>query len=285
MRTIIFFIFSLLITGNGWAQFSGDSWEKAKQTKEANVVLTYTHAPKFAEKVGNEYKGLCFDIMRNFAEFVKSKYGITVNYQYKDLSDPKDFDLFLKTVRASSGGVFGLGDVTITSERKKYYTFSPPYFSNIAIMITHPNAPDLTSMDNIANEFAGMKAVVQSGTTSETKVQAIKQKYFPSLVIETTVGFEGANQKVAQDPKYFTYIDFSSYLDVLDKKLLLKRQSVGDEQGETFGFIMPKSNDWNKVLDEYFAQGGGFTQSLEYRKIMQQNLGTAVLRLLDAMKK
>lgn len=285
MRKLGILFFLLFIVATSQAQFSGDTWEKAQQTKQANLVLTYTHAPSFAEKVGGEYKGLCFDIMRDFVQFVKGRYGITVNLQYKDLSKPQDFDLFLNTIKASKGGVIGLGDVTITQERKQFYNFSPAYFSNVAIMVTNDKAPNLTSLENISRDFAGMKAVVQNGTTHEARIKSIKQNNFPSLEIETTVGFNAANKKVAQDPNYFTYFDFSTYLDVLEQKFPVKRQAVGDEKGESFGFIMPKSSDWGPVLKEFFAQDNGYTESTQYRKLMADNLGSAVLRLLDAMAK
>ena len=285
MQNLVALIFIFLTSISGYAQLSGDTWATAKQTKKANLVVTYTHAPKFAQKIDGQYKGLCFDIMRQFADFVKAKYGVDVNLQYKDLARPEDFDLFLTTVKNSKGGVVGLGDITITNERKSDYNFSPPYFANIAIMVTHETAPNLIDMDKISETFAGMSAVVQRGTIHETRINEIKSKYYPGLTIETTMGFNDANKKVADNPKYFTYFDFSTYLNVLEQKFPVKRQPVGDKKGDNFGFIMPKSNDWGPVFEEFFAQNGGYTRSTEYRKLMADNLGSYVLRLLDAMDK
>ncbi|WP_185152741.1 substrate-binding periplasmic protein [Fulvivirga aurantia] len=263
--------------------FSGDSWAKAQSSKKANIVVTYTDAPKFAEKVNGKYSGVCFDIMNDFVAFVKEKYGITVNVTYKDLARTQDFDLFLNTVKASNGGVFGLGDVTITDERKSIYTFSPSYFSNVAILATNQSAPRLSSLSNISKDFNGMIAVVQNETTHEQRMRDLKAKYFPALKIETTVTFDEANKKVASNPKYFTYIDFSTYMQVLEQKLNIQRQPAGDQKGENFGFIMPKNSDWDKPMQEFFSQNGGYTNSTEYRKILASNLGNYILRLLDAM--
>ena len=282
--TLVVLICTLI--GTSWSQgLTGDSWASAKQKKSGNVVVTYTHAPKFSEVLGGQRKGLCFDIMNNFVEYVKSKYDVTLNIDYKDLNDPRDFDLFLNTVQVSNGGVFGLGDVTITEARKRIFNFSNPYFSNVAILATNNTVPNLTSIANISKEFAGKTALIQNGTTHQDRVKSIKAKYYPGLNIETTKGFTEANEKVAKDPNYFTYIDFSTYLDVVSKRIPLKRHEAGDQKNEDFGFLMPKSSDWAPVFNEFLAADGGFIKSVEYRKLLADNLGSHVLKLMDAITK
>jgi len=264
---------------------SGDTWASAKANKQANIVVTYTQAPKFSEKANGSYSGVCFDIMDDFVAFVKDKYGVTLNVTYRDLSRPGDFDLFLNTIKASRGGVVGLGDVTITDARKSVYNFSPPYFSNVTILATNQGAPKLSSLANISKDYAGMTAVVQNGTTHEQRMNQLKSKYYPGLNIETTVTFDQANKKVASSANYFTYMDFSTYMQVLEQKLPLERQPAGDLKGESFGFIMPNNSDWGEPFEAFFAQNGGYTNSTAYRKILADNLGNYILRLLDAMNK
>ncbi len=287
MKNLIGIIFILMgvsfqIMGQG---LSGDSWASVKGNKSGNITVTYTYAPKFAEVNGTQRTGLCFDIMDKFIEYVKDKHGVTLKVNYVKLKDPKDFDLFLKTVKASKGGVFGLGDVTITSARQRDYNFSKPYFSNVAILATSNNVPTLSSMEDISVAFAGKIALVQNGTTHEDRVKKIKAKYFPSLVIETTKGFAEANKKVAGNPNYFTYIDLSTYLDVIANRVPLKRHKVGDQKEEDFGFLMPKSSDWAPIFNEFLAADGGFLNSEDYRKLLVNNLGNNVLSLMDAITK
>lgn len=263
----------------------GDSWASAKQKKSANIVVTYTYAPKFADVVDGQRSGLCFDIMKDFETYVKTKYGVILNIDYKTLNDAKDFDLFLNVVKASKGGVFGLGDITITEERKKDYNFSDTYFSNMAILATNNSVPTLSSIENIGKEFAGKRAIIQNGTTHEDRMKEFKEKYYPLLVIETTKGYAESNKKVIADANYFTYIDFSTYLDVVSNRIPLKRHEVGDQKGEDFGFIMPKSSDWAPVFNEFLRADGGYTQSVEYRKLLADNLGGHVLKLMNAITK
>lgn len=264
---------------------SGDSWESAKQKKSANITVTYTYTPKFANIVDGQRKGLCFDIMGDFVIYVKSNYGVTLNIKYTTLSDPKDFDLFLNTVKISEGGVFGLGDVTITEERKLLYNFSDSYFSNMGILATNNSVPTLTSFENIGKEFIGKTAIIQNGTTHEARMQKIKTNYYPSLRIETTKGYIEANKRVIDNTNYFTYIDFSTYLDVISNRIPLKRHEVGDQKGEHFGFVMPKSSDWDVVFNEFLRANGGYTNSVVYKKLLVDNLGSHVLKIMNAITK
>lgn len=263
---------------------SGDTWASAKAKKQGKITVTYTHAPKFTEMKSGQHVGLCFAIMNEFVTYVKAKYRVSLILDYKDLPDDKNFDLFLKTVKVSKGGVFGLGDVTITDARKSDYNFGAPYFSNVAILTTSNKVPTLSSIANISTEFAGKIIVVQNGTTHETRANTLK-KNFPGLAIETTKGFFEANKKVAENTNYFTYIDFSTYLDVITKRIPLKRHEVGDQKGEDFGFIMPKNSDWSPVFNEFMTADGGFIKSVTYRKILIENLGNHVLKLMDAITK
>lgn len=282
LTIVVASLFSIICTfGQG---LSGDTWASAKAKKQGKISVTYTHAPKFAELKSGQHVGLCFAIMNEFVNYVKAKHGVNLILDYKDLPDDKDFDLFLKTVKASNNGVFGLGDVTITNARKSDYNFGAPYFSNVAILATSNKVPTLSSMADISTEFAGKTIIVQNGTTHETRANSLR-KSFPGLVIETTKGFAEANNKVAENTNYFTYIDFSTYLDVVTKRIPLKRHEVGDQKGESFGFIMPKNSDWSPVFNEFMAADGGFIKSVTYRKMLAENLGSHVLKLMDAITK
>lgn len=285
-KLIIGFSILQLWAGSVFSQgFSGENWSQAKANKKGKIVVTHTQAPGFSEKIKGKYSGICFDILNDFKEYVKKQHGVTITIEYKDLTDVEDFDLLLSTVSSSKGGVFGLGDITITNERKKKLKFTEPYFNTIAMLVTNNSSPNLSDLNNIAKDFAGMKAVVQKGTTHEARLRKLKKEHFPSLVIETTKGFDEADKKVTDDSKYFTYIDISTYFNVLDKKLPLKRQAAGDQKGESFGFIMPKSSDWDGIFNEFLAANGGYTKSVQYRKVLSENLGKQVLNLIDSMNK
>ncbi len=260
--------------------FSGDTFAKAKQAKAASIVVTYAQTPKFTEIVNGEPKGICFDIMEDFVEYVESTHGIDVNVQYKKISDPTNFQLFLSTIKASNGGVFGLGDVTITEERKQFYEFSPSYFENVAILVTNKASKKLVRLSNIGNDFSSMKAAVQKGSTHDKRLQEMKDQY-GGFEIEYVNNSQEKLDKVLSSPDYFTYVDFPNYLEIINDNVNVDRQIPGDIHGESFGFIMPKNSDWAPVMNEFFNANGGYVKSAQYKQVMSDNLGYKILQLLE----
>jgi putative glutamine transport system substrate-binding protein len=260
--------------------FTGTFWADAQKTKQATLTVTYTEALKFAEKKNGEYTGLCFDIWRDFEAYVASRYGITVKTNIKDLSDPRDFDLFMLSVQKSTGGVFGLADVTITEERKKIYHFSLPYFKTTNLLVTNSAVPTLSAMDKIPVEFKDKTLLVQKGTTYEARALRLKAKY-PSIVLKTTVNIDEVYATISKSDQYFTFIDLSAFMSLTGQRLPIKRHSAGDEVGEEMGIIMPKTSDWAKVFNEFLQQYIGTT---EYKKAISDNLGLAAMKMMESMK-
>ncbi|ELR69874.1 serine/threonine protein kinase [Fulvivirga imtechensis AK7] len=265
---------------NLFAQLKGDTYAAAKAKGSANWVLTYAESPGFAAKKNGAMVGITVDIMRKFEEFIEQKHGIQVNMAY-EAKDPNNFTLFLDEVNKAHGGVFGLSNTTITDARKKMYSFSPPYITNIGMVLTHNSVPTMNNISEIADKFAGMTAVTIKNSTNEKTIQEIKRKYYPSLTIEYVPSFGDAMQRVINDPKAFTNVDFTYYFEAIQNRLPVKRHPGGDESTEQFGIIMPKSNDWAPLLEEFM---NSFVGSVEYKKIVATNLGQSAMKFLDTLK-
>jgi len=282
------FIFSLLLIScivSADAQgFSGDTWASALKSKRATVILTNADLPKFSETVNGEGSGICFDIMDDFAAYVQEKYGVSITYVYKPVANTSNFQSFLNAVKASKGGVFGLGDITITEARKKVFEFAPSYFENVAILVTDRSVPDLASLADIPTTFNGMKAVSQRGTTHDKRLKEIREKYgnFEIVYAESSAG---KTEKVLSSSNYFTYIDFPNYLDLFSSRISIKRHSAGDIKGESFGFIMPKGSDWSPIITEFFNSNGGYVKSEAYETILNNNLTPKVVRLINLLSR
>ena len=264
--------------------FTGDTWASALKSKKATVVLTNADLPKFSETKNGEGAGICFDIMDDFASYVKEKYDIQITYSYKPVANTSNFQSFLDAVKSSKGGVFGLGDITITPARKQVFEFTPPYFQNVAILVTDKSIPELGSLSEIPVAFKGMKAVSQKGTTHDKRLKEIRSKYgdFEIVYAESSAA---KTQQVLSSPQYFTYIDFPNYLDLFSSRISIRRHSAGDIKGESFGFIMPKGSDWAPIITEFFNAKGGYTKSDAYLKVLNNNLTPKVVRLIDLLSR
>jgi ABC-type amino acid transport substrate-binding protein len=283
LNTTKFFIVTalLLVThAVSNAQMIGDTYATAKQSKTATWVITHSDSPGLASvSADGKPSGLCFDLMNAFAEYVKTKMGITISMKYQT-ENATDFTLYLKDVKSAKGGVFGLSNTTITAERKKAYQFSPPFIKNVSMLVCNSKVPDLKDIKDIST--AGLTAITIKGSTNETRILKIRDKYFPKMQIEYVPSFSKALERAAADSKTFTCIDFTYYLKAIQSKKPVKRQIVGDEEGEEFGIIMPVSNDWNGLLAEFMNEE--FMKSAKFNKIITDNLGQSVLAFTKKVK-
>ncbi|MEM7297146.1 MAG: transporter substrate-binding domain-containing protein [Bacteroidota bacterium] len=284
MRTNFTLLFLLLLINSIYSQgFKGDTWADALKNKSANVVLTNAHLPKFSEAKDGKGSGLCFDIMNDFASYVFRQYGVRITYQYRPVANTSNFESFLSAVRNSNGGVFGLGDITITDERKSTYDFTPSYFSNMAILITKKGVPELTSLSKIPVTFKGMRAVSQGGTTHDVRLKEMQKKYGFDII--NAASSVDKTYRVITSSKYFTYIDLPNYLELSSKGEEVRRHPAGDIPGESYGFIMPKGSDWAPIITEFFNANGGYVKSAKYKKVLSDNLGPEVVKLMGSIAK
>ncbi len=261
---------------------TGDSWVQVKGAGQGTVSLAYVETPSFVYKQNGKLTGICVDIMEDFVAWVNKNKG--VNLSSKFVGDGSNFRGMYDKVKASSGGVFGLGNVTITDARKKEIKFSPPFITNFAILITQNSVPTLTKIEDIGKTFSGLTAYTAKGTLNEKRILDLKNEYFPTMKITYQTTSQQTLEKVLTDKNGFAYLDLAFYLDAFQSKKPVKRHPVGDKAAEQFGFIMPLNSDWNPVLDEFFAANGGYLNSAQYRSILQKHLGDTGVKLLQSAK-
>ncbi|WP_224999882.1 transporter substrate-binding domain-containing protein [Cesiribacter sp. SM1] len=262
------------------AQLTGDTYATARQKGTAQVVFSYIETPGFVGKdAGNKLNGLCIDMMDAFVVWLKKNEGIELKPVYEG-KDAKNFKAFMGNVKESQGGVFGLGNITITEERQKAYDFSPPYITNVAILITNKSVATLENRNKIAAAFSGMEAVVVRGTTNEVRMTELKKSQHPNLKFRYVSSSPEALKLVAENENLFTNLDFTYYLQAIKDGLPVKRHPAGDESTESFGIVMPRNSDWGPVMARFMKD---FVSGSDYRKVVANNLGPNALKLLDSV--
>jgi hypothetical protein len=264
--------------------FSGDTWASVKSAKSGTVSLAYVETPSFVYKDKNgNLTGICVDIMNDFVKWVNENKGVKLSSRF--LGDGSSFKTMYGNTKSGSGGVIGLGNVTITDERKKEVKFSPAFITNFAILTTQTSVPTLAKLEDLPKTFAGFTAYTAGGTLNEKRIADLKQKYFPSMKITTATTSQDVLQKVFSDPKGFAYLDMAFYIEAVQMKKPIKRHPVGDKSAEQFGFIMPLNSDWGPVITEFFNANGGYTNTKEYKTILIKHLGEAGVKLLQSGSK
>jgi putative glutamine transport system substrate-binding protein len=265
------------------AQVQGDNWAVVKSKGLGSISLAYVETPGFVYKdAAGNLTGVCVDIMNDFVKYVNQSKNVNLKTNY--VGDGSSFSKMFASVKSGKNGVFGLGNITITDARKKEIRFSPSFIQNVAILITHKSIPTLATMSESTTKFKGLKAYAAKGTLNEKRIKDIKTKYMPSLSIEYAASSPETMTKVVSDSQSFTYLDIAFYLDAMKTKKPLKRHGVGDQASEEFGLIMPMSSDWQPLVNEFFSQGDGYVNSIQYKKILAKHLGTAGVKLIESLK-
>lgn len=278
-------ILLMLLCATGWTvsaqSYTGDSWAQVKANKQGTIALGYVETPELVYKDNSgKLTGICVDVMADFVNYVNTKKGVKLTSKF--VGDGTSFKGMYDKVKGSVGGVFGLGNITITEERKKEIKFSPAYMTNLVFLITQNSIPTLAKMEDMATTFANLTAYTAKGTLNEKRTMELKQKYFPDMKIAYTSISQETYEKVVSDPKGFAYLDIAFYLEAVQQRKAIKRHPVGDKTAEQFGFIMPLNSDWSPLLEEFFNADGGYINSPGYKSILKKHLGEIGVKLLQS---
>ena len=271
----LFAAFIFLISVPALSQIKGVSWENIKTSGKGDLVIIYYEQPGLIQKVNGQMKGMCVDILADFKNFVKTKYGKDISINYA--SNQKEFALFLSLVQ-STPNVLGVTNTSITAERKKVMKFTPPFMSTPLVLLTHEAVPSIDHLQEISKAFQGFTAEVITGSTHVKIAEDIKKTYSPSLVIKKVGSSETVLKDLAANQKVFSILDFTEYVSVVRRQLPIKRHDVDLGGAQDLGFVMSKDSDWDGVWNEFLTQE--YRKSVGYKKIVSENLGATFINLV-----
>ena len=266
----------------GAAPLSGDAFQVAEEMGQGRVTVVYVPADGFAyEGDDGRLTGVTVEILRDFANWVHEEHEFQLEL---DFQEETDWSRFYDDVRDAEEGVFGIGNVTITDERWEEIAFSPPYMTNVAVLISHEDVPELESMADIPETFQGMTAVPFEGTLHEERILEVRDEHWPELEIEPVDSNDAIIERVASGDGYFGWIDIYNYWRERDEEPL-RRHPVGDDAAEEFGIIMPLGSDWVPEMEAFFLEDGEYVGSQRYRDIMEAHLGEELAAELEEARR
>lgn len=267
----------MILPFTGFTQaYTGDNWAKIKANGSGTLTVVYVeqYGLIYKNKEG-KMKGICVDILSDLAAYAKEKYDKTVIVKYA--AEEPVFSNFLKTVK-STPNILGVTNTTITEERKKIFKFSPPYMLNRLVMLTNNKVPSISSLKELSTKFSGFSAQVIGGSTHVQYIQKIKTEHMPTLNVTYEMNGPTIIKNLIANPKLFTVIDFTEFIDAVHKKLPIKLQQVDVGIVEELGFIMSTQSDWDGLLKEFLTTE--YRNSIRYKRIISDNLGATFLSLV-----
>ncbi len=257
---------------------SGSSWQQSKAAGRGELTVLYVAAEGFAyTSADNRLTGVSIEIMRDFVQWLQSNHQVALQLNF--VAEP-DWSRFYRRVVAANGGVFGLGNVTITAARAKELQFSPPYLNNVAVLISHADIAELQSLAQLSERFSHLQPLAFSGTLHEVRMQALRNQYQPGA----EMGRVGSNQQLLElvaSGAWYGYVDAYNYRRAQQQGMPLRHHPVADDSDETFGIIMPLNNDWAPLLAAFFNAGPGYRNTERYQQILLQHLGPQLTAILE----
>ena len=266
----------LFITGSVFAQKTeGDSWKKVKTTGSGTLSVVYYEQAGLIQQVNGKLEGLCVEILNDFVEYVKANHNTKITIEY--VGKEPVFTNFLSTIQ-NSKNILGVTNVTITEERKKILKFTPPFISNPVVLLTHKEAPVVTSFEELSKKLDGYTAEIIGGSTHMKYINKIKKDNWPTLSISYGTSGQEILKKIGTNPKLFTILDFTEFVDANRRRLPVKKQNLEFGDPEQLAFIMSKQSDWDEVWKLFLTDE--YRKSPKFRKNVSENLGMAFLSIL-----
>lgn len=275
----------LLILGSCTEQETGaeaDYSSLADLRRDGGGVVELAFVPSEGFSYRDEsgrYTGVTIELFRDFVQFVRVGHGLDLEYR---LNPIERFSDFYHYVKEGDSGLFGVANVTITEARREELAFSPPYLSNIAVLITHGDVEEMDDKDLISARLADHTPLAFAGTLHEIRLRRIAEEYLQGREPEFAESNREIIEKVAERPGYVAYVDIYNYWRAAEEGSSLQRHRLFDESSEQFGVIMPFGSDWSDLMEEFFRSDGGYLQSQRYRELLENHLGDALAELLLA---
>jgi ABC-type amino acid transport substrate-binding protein len=257
-------------------KYKGQNWAEIQPGASGKLTVIYIeqYGLIYKDKSG-KMKGVCVDILSDFARYAKEKYGKNITVQYA--GEEPEFATFL-SISQNTPGILGVTNTTITEERKKIFKFSPPFMMNRLVMLSHNSAPSVTSLPDLPIKLAGFSAQAIEGSLHVDYIQKIKAEYMPSLNITYATTGRDILKNITTNKKLFTVIDLTEFIEAVHNKLPVKNHPVNVGIVEELGFIMSKQSDWDTILKEFLTPE--YRNSSRYRQIITENLSPTFLALV-----
>jgi len=145
-------------------------------------------------------------------------------------------------------------------------------------LITHKDAPAVLSFSELGAKLKGFQAEIVGGSTHVKHIERIKKENMPDLTISYGSNGPEILKKISANPKLFTILDFTEYVDATRKNLPVKKQNLAFGAAEEMAFVMSKQSDWDEVWKEFLTPD--YRKSVKYRKIIADNLGATFLSIV-----
>lgn len=281
MKSRLIFVVLTLLARVSHAQPTprADAWDDVYHSGRGEITIYwYTSRPFIYQDRDGDMRGIEVEIMESFKAYLQKAYKIDLTIHWVKAQSFVDT---YRTVRDQArNGTFGASVFSITPERQREVAFTPPYMSDITVLISSYDVPIVRTAPEFDAAFGNLKAITIEGTTYERDLHLIRDQRKLDFQIEYIPSSENILRAIEKQTGAFGFIDLPIYLAEFSRNasVRVKRQNVFPIKREGYSFIYPKNSDWQSPTEEYFLSSA-FKADIE--GITGRYIDTDVYRFLE----
>lgn len=272
-RFLIFMLLNL-ITISLLAQGDED-WTTILNKKEGTITFYWYPNNISISSSKDILDGVEHDLALSFIRYLEMKYKVDLELKWVET---KSFNDVLDIVRSKSGASFGSSSISITEERRQYLNFTPPYLSDISVLISNSKIPIAQGGEEFRKVFQNMTAVTIPNTTYITALERLEDDLKINFDYEYVENSGQIIDKIENLENGFGYIDLSNFLVALDNSSTIRRQFFYPLKLDGIAMIYPKNSDWESPVTDYFSSEQ-FVSDKE--RIVVKYLGEGATNIID----
>jgi signal transduction histidine kinase len=276
MRKILSSIFLIFLS---LLSLAGDKWSEILANKKGQVVFYWYPNNITIDESKDIIDGVEKDLAFAFIDYLNKRYDVTIDIEWIKTST---FDEVMTTVTEAEHGVFGASSISITEERQNYLNFTPPYLSDLAVLISNANIPIANSEKEFAEIFDNLTAISIENTTLKDALLKLKSDQKLNFNLEYVTNSGGIIEKVEQTEDGFGYVDLPNFLVAFDQNSKIRRQFFYPVKSEGLGMIYPFQSDWKYPVEDYFNSK---QFQLDRNEIIVRYFGQDVTQIVEMVTK
>jgi serine phosphatase RsbU (regulator of sigma subunit)/ABC-type amino acid transport substrate-binding protein len=249
---LIIFLYSFVFPAVAQDEYvRGNGWEAVRFMKTEGVLIVYYYENKpFIYTNDDELSGIEYDLLIQFRNYLKTKHNVNIKLVWKKAETTDDF---YEAVGRGDRGSIGVGAVTITEDKKQHFKYSPPYMSDMSVIVSNEQVKDCATMEEFRAAFGAMQAISIEHSFYDKYLAQIQKIILPNMKVKFVRNNDELIGKIASADNIFGYVQLPSYLLALKNGDKIKRQKLFVQSNETgYGFVLPAKTSWDEPLKEFF---------------------------------
>lgn len=240
----------------------GQSWQEAQETGRSTLDVQWMTSIPFIQEVEGEITGLEYELLNEFARYVKDQKDIELTLNW---TNTEDFAGILRMAKENKSPNFiGVSAFSISEDREKYAKFSHSYLPDVTVLVSSQGTSIVRSVDEVYSMMESMTAVTIAGTSYEKLLLDLKERLNLAFEIIYITSDKNVLDYISMADDRFGFIDLPIYLMLIQNGGELVRQNYFTVTGMGYGFLFTKQSDWVEPLNEYlvYAESEGIIADL-----------------------